>query len=104
MPRSIDNSGIDEPGGASTEPVESTSTPPASEPPESVGGYRLDELLDALYPPLCPLCGERATCAAACALHALPERPSGPRCRPTTMTSSFSGPSRRSTSAAMHSR
>ena len=40
----------------------------------------LDELLDAVYPPACRLCGARAEDGLACRAHVLPDRPAGPRC------------------------
>ena len=43
-------------------------------------GVFLDELLDAIYPPLCALCGAPAVDGIACARHRLPPRPEGPRC------------------------
>jgi len=39
------------------------------------------ELVDALYPPLCPLCSSRDSGdGLGCALHRLPTRPFGPHC------------------------
>jgi ComF family protein len=38
------------------------------------------ELLDAVYPPRCFLCGSLAEDGLACEGHRLPEKPSGPRC------------------------
>lgn len=40
----------------------------------------LEELLDAIYPPRCPVCGSAPSAGSACAQHALPVEDRAPRC------------------------
>lgn len=54
--------------------------PPSPPPLRRVLARGLEELLDALFPPRCLVCGEAAGGGLICARHALPAGPPGPRC------------------------